>query len=440
MSTRVLDVYLYGRLAAKLERTAPMRYRLVYDAEWFAAGGPSISLSLPTLRRVHTGAPVLNFLDNLLPEDDAVRRSWSRENGSGSVEPFHLLSSHGADVAGALEFHPEGHSVWGEGSLEALTEAQIANRIRAIREDRDAGEGDGAPARPGQFSLAGAQGKFALAWSDGRWHEPTGVKPSTHIFKPRVRNLVDAEIVEHIIMTSAAVLGLSAASTEIRSFADQHSLVVARFDRHADERGSVTRIHQEDLVQALALPAFRKFEERGGPSVRTILELLDRIDEHELRARAKERFMKYLLFSWMVLNTDAHGKNYSLKRWPTMFDLAPIYDASSYLPYVSPAGSGSDDVLSAINGTHMASRLVDSHGVGDMGAFQWAAVGREAGLDGEAFLEWGRQVAAALPTVLSAVAGELESKLQTPVVELLLERIAARSQQVLGVLGRRIDV
>jgi serine/threonine-protein kinase HipA len=440
MSTRVLDVHLHGRLAAKVERTAPLRYRLAYEADWLASGAPPISLSLPTSRHVHTGAPVLNFLDNLLPEDDAVRRSWAREDGSGSVEPFHLLSSHGADVAGALEFHPEGSPVRVDGSLEALTEAQIAERIRAIREDRDVDAGRGAPARPGQFSLAGAQGKFALAWSDGTWREPTGAQPSTHIFKPRVRGLVDAEIVEHITMTSAAVLGLSAAPTEMRTFADQHSLVVTRFDRHVDESGSVTRIHQEDLVQALGLPAFRKFEERGGPSLRMMRGLLDRIDERDVRAAAQERFMEHLLFSWMVLDTDAHGKNRSLRHRPTGFDLAPMYDTSSYLPYVAPAGSASDDVLIAIDGTRMATRLVDSYAVGDMGAFTWAAVAREADLDGEAFLEWGRQVAAALPAVFRAVADELEPRLRTTVVELLLERIELRSHQVLDVLGCPIEV
>lgn len=438
MNARVLDVHLYGRLAAKLERTGPLRYRLGYEPDWLASGAPSISLSLPTLRRVYTGAPVLHFLDNLLPEDDAVRRLWSQMNGSGSVEPFHLLSSHGADVAGALEFHPEGAPARVDGFLTALTDADVADRIRAIREDREVG--GAAPVRPGQFSLAGAQGKFALARSGGSWHEPTGARPSTHIFKPRVRGMEDAELVEHVTMTSAAVLGLDAAATEIRSFGDQHSLVVTRFDRYVDERGSAMRIHQEDLVQALGLPAFRKFEERGGPGLRKILELLDRIDERDVRIAAKERFMKHLLFSWMVLDTDAHAKNRSLRRWPTGFDLAPMYDASSYLPYVSPAGTRSDDVLSAIDGTRMATRLVDSYGVGDMGAFQWAAVGREAGLDGDAYLEWGRQVADALPAVFRAVAAELEPRFRTPVVELLLERIGVRSRQVLGVLGRSVGV
>ncbi|QOD44149.1 HipA domain-containing protein [Clavibacter zhangzhiyongii] len=434
----MLDVYLHGGLAAKLERSAPLRYRLEYDAAWLAVGGPSISLSLPTARRVHTGAPLVNFLDNLLPEDDAVRRSWAREDDSGSVEPFHLLSSHGADVAGALEFHPEGTPARTDGSLVALADAQIADRIRAIREDREPGAGAGV--RPGQFSLAGAQGKFALARSDGAWHEPTGAQPSTHIFKPRVRGMEDAELVEHVTMTAAAVLGLDAAATEIRSFADQHSLVVTRFDRYLDERGATIRIHQEDLVQALGLPAFRKFEERGGPSVVSIRRILDRIDDGEVRAAAKERFMQHLLFSWMVLDTDAHAKNYSLRRWSTGFDLAPMYDASSFLPYIETGGGDASNLRAAFDATLLATRLVDSYRVGDMGAFQWAAVARDMGLDGESFLAWGRDVAAALPAVFGAVIGEMDSSFQTAVVERLSERMTVRSNQVLEVLGRSVPV
>jgi serine/threonine-protein kinase HipA len=421
-----LDVHLLGEHAAILEYLGRERYRLVYDEAWVESEGPGISHSIPKTERTHTGRTVFDFLDNLLPDSTAVREEWARQGGLSDADPFHLLATHGADVAGALEFYPAGTAPRSDGSFAAVFDEEIAVRIRAIRDNRPVPTAQ--EAGNGYFSLGGAQGKFALALRDGRWYDSTGVHPSTHIFKPKVTGMVDGEIVEHVTMAAISLLGFPAAETAITSFADEHSLVVKRFDREPRIRGPIRRIHQEDVAQALGVPRLRKYEKDGGPDYRRILGLLDRLPR-ATAAAAKERFAKSLVFSWLVLNTDAHAKNYSLDLTPQISTLTDMYDVSSLLPYVMPRGDRPRDLLTAFDTTKLSMKIADSYEAGSMGPFEWKAVARDAGLDPEGFLDWARLLAATAPTVFAAVVASLPTEHRTPIIELLLERLLVRARQ-----------
>jgi len=435
---RRLDVYLYDSPAAQLEYLGRNNYRLAYSAAWQEIDGPSISLSLPTAQRIHSGRVVSDFLDNLLPDSSAVREEWARQDGLSEADPFQLLAIHGADVAGALEFYPEGQPVRTDGLLDPVSDQEIANRIRAIRDDRPVPIAE--EAGNGKFSLGGAQGKFALAFREGEWFDPTGIHPSTHIAKPKVTGLDDGEIIEHITMASMTILGIPAAETELVSFKDEHTLMVKRFDREKFADGTLHRIHQEDMAQALGVPRLKKYEKDGGPNYRKILDVLDRIPARETAALAKERFAKSLMFSWIVLNTDAHSKNYSLQRLPRNFDLTEMYDVSSLLPYTVPRGESQDELLAAFNQTSLSMKIAGSYQAGSMGAFEWTAVARDAGLNTEEFLDWALLRAEVAPAVFRAVADTLPERHQTTVVELFLERLDARSDQVRSQLSRKIRV
>ena len=73
------------------------------------------------------------------------------------------------------------HTDFFDFKLVAKSEAEIAARIRQLREDQSAWR---RPGDTGQFSLAGAQPKTALLLQDGRWGVPSGRIPTTHILKP----------------------------------------------------------------------------------------------------------------------------------------------------------------------------------------------------------------------------------------------------------------
>lgn len=433
---RVLDVRLYGVLVATLEQIRPREYVLEYTREWSEEEDLPVSLSLPVTQRRHGGAVVFHFIDNLLPDNGPVRDAWAREAGLADTEPFELLAVHGADVAGALEFYPAGEESRSDGHLEPLSHESIAERIRAIRDDLpDPALVEG---EAGRFSLGGAQGKFALALRGGEWFAPTGAHPSSHIFKPKVGALADGEIIEHVTMTALPLLGIPAARTEMLDFDTERSLVVTRFDRQPAADGGLTRFHQEDLVQATGTPRLKKYQKDGGPGYRDILGQLSRIPDSEISALARSRFVEALFASWFLLNTDAHGKNFSLRHAAPAFDLTEMYDFSSLLPYIRPRGDAPRDLLHAFGATRMSMAIAGRYEAESMGAFEWAAVAREAGMPGDAFIRWAKDFVSIAPAVFRLVAGGLREAHRTSTVETMLDRLETRSEQALRILDREI--
>jgi serine/threonine-protein kinase HipA len=161
-------------------------------------------------------------------------------------------------------------------------------------------------------------------------------------------------------MRAAELLQLSVAEVSVESFATEHSLVVRRFDRVPVGVG-FRRIHQEDLAQALAVPRLRKYEDDGGPGYRRILALLESIGDRDDSATSQEDFVKGLIYSWMVLNTDAHAKNYSLQLYPRREVLAPLYDVSSLIPCVNPIGATESELLETFGRTKLSMRIAASY-------------------------------------------------------------------------------
>jgi len=411
-----------------LTRLGPSRYRLEYLPEWVDhPEAVPASLSLPLVPRRHEGAVVSDFIDNLLPDNAEVRERWAVDAGLESSEPFGLLGSYGQDVAGAIQFVPAGAEINRDGQMTPLRRIDVARRIRMIRDDVTLWHDPASST--GRFSLGGAQAKFALAQIGGEWFDPSGTRPATHIFKPKVQRQTDGELVEFVTMRAAELLQLSVAEVSVESFDTEHSLVVCRFDREPVGAG-FGRIHQEDLAQALAVPRLRKYEDDGGPGYRKILSLLDSLGDREDSAVSKENFVKGLIYSWMVLNTDAHAKNYSLQLFPGGAMLAPLYDVSSLIPYVNPAGDTNSEMSQAFGRTKLSMRVASSYEAASIGGLEWRGVARDAGLNANAVMNWATVVADLLPGAISTAASELPANLQTDTIGLYSERIGTRATQV----------
>jgi serine/threonine protein kinase HipA of HipAB toxin-antitoxin module len=60
---------------------------------------------------------------------------------------------------------------------------------------------------------------------------------------------------------------------------------------------------------------------------------------------------------WLVLNTDAHLKNYSIQLADGTFQPAPLYDVSSLLPYLEVADNRSLHAM--CDETKLSMRLAD---------------------------------------------------------------------------------
>jgi len=326
-----LHVVMHDTEIARLTSSRAGRAKLTYlpEAEAVTRG---LSCSMPVLGVEYRGERVVNWIGGLLPDRSEVLSSWRTQFGLTRSDPYALLWHVGEDVAGAARFiRPERLGVEDDPQdYTPLTEAAIGERIRMLGADA----ASWAPARgSGQFSLAGAQAKFALALTPGGWIEPTGTHPTTHIFKPAMPEFADQDLSEHLTMRLARAAGLHVADTEVAEFDGARCLVVTRFDRYQADDGTWRRIHQEDAVQALGRNPSQKYEVGRGPGVRQIADLL-RANVTEGYANSDvAAFIDAIAFNWLVLGTDAHARNYALVHSGPQTRLAPFYDLNSFLPY-----------------------------------------------------------------------------------------------------------
>ena len=309
------------------------RPSFLYDEDWRAAPGAyPLSLSMPLATQEHGPASIEGFLWGLLPDNEAVLERWGKKFQISPRNVFRLISAVGEDCAGAAQFVvPEKLRALQAGKADRTewqTEREIAMRLRTLREDHAAWR---LPRDTGQFSLAGAQPKTAMLYQKGRWGIPQGRTPTTHILKPPTGEFDGHAENEHICLQLARAMGMSTATSRVARFEDEVAIVVQRYDRIA-QGGSILRVHQEDMCQALGLPPSRKYQNDRGPSPEALIEFI-RSQSSDAEADA-DSFVRALGFNWLIAGTDAHARNYSvlIAEGPRI-RLAPLYDIASALPY-----------------------------------------------------------------------------------------------------------
>ncbi|WP_300267043.1 HipA domain-containing protein [Microbacterium sp.] len=430
--TRALDVYLYEALVATITRRGE-NLQLRYLPEYVESDSPvPISVTLPVVTTPFGNLDTKRFLDNLLPDRADVRSRWAREAKLASDSTFDLLSVYGADVAGALEFHPVGTPPRQEEDLTPLTAKEIGDRIRQIRRDDSDWLQHHAAAEG--FSLGGAQGKFALALRGDQWFEPSGRKPSTHIFKPGIQPLPGSDITEHITLQVARLLEIDAAASVIAEFDGEHVLVVERFDRF-DANGAVGRLHQEDLAQATGTSHIQKYESDGGPGYREIFTVFDRNLSAADAKTAKERVAKLLIFSWIIGHNDGHSKNYSLTHVPGRSVLAPFYDLNSSLPFNQREQILSHDPI-VFNNVELAFAVNGANTLGTFDVDSIRCLEADAGLPEKHLHGYAVQVAAKLQPAVAAVIEQLPDRLkELPAVTLYPHATYTQTRRVIDALA-----
>jgi serine/threonine-protein kinase HipA len=332
-----LNVFLNSRLVGQLRRETSGAIAFRYDRSWIEwAQAIPVSLSLPMREQEYTGAPVIAVFENLLPDNETLRRRIAARARAEGTDAYSLLGAIGHDCVGALQFLPldkepgpagvvEGTPVDDEEIAEILK--NLATAPLGISEDESF-----------RISIAGAQEKTALLFSNRRWRKPKGSTATTHIFKPSIRRLPSGVDLTHSVeneylcLKILQALGLPAANAEMASFGGRKVLIVERFDRlwTADKR--LLRLPQEDCCQALSVPPTRKYESDGGPGVEQILKLLQGSDEP---LADQQLFLKANIVFWLLGATDGHAKNFSIFLAPGgRFRMTPFYDVISAQPSV----------------------------------------------------------------------------------------------------------
>lgn len=295
-----------------------------YDATYPADATP-LSPALPVSGGTFTHDKIAPFVTGLLPDNEQVLARWAQLFGVRAGNVFALLANVGMDCAGAVQFVPEDRlDELDDAGLEPLTDGQVEQMLRELRTN-PYGWQQPTGARGGHFSLAGAHSKFALYRTTDGWSRPYGRVPSTHIFKPTIAGIADHDLNEHLCLRGAARLGLLAARSEILVFGAERAVVVERFDRRRSDHG-VERIHQVDMCQARGVMPDRKYQRDGGPGPADVIETLRNTFAGEPDV---ERFVRTLVFNWVIGGTDAHAKNFGLLLSGTEARLTPLYDVAT---------------------------------------------------------------------------------------------------------------
>jgi len=331
--TKELIAILDGQVTGRVARDMRGKLSFAYDDNWRQSDNAyPLSLSMPLALSRHGHNKIDPFLWGLLPDNEMVLDHWARKFQVSARNAFSLISAVGEDCAGAVQFvRPERlEAVLGQQppEIEWLDQADIAKRLRTLREDHSAWR---IPRDTGQFSLAGAQPKTALLFEHGKWGVPSGRIPTTHILKPPTAAFDGHAENEHFCLELARALGLPVVDSRIMHFQDEIAIVVERYDRLRTGTG-IRRVHQEDICQALAILPTHKYQNEGGPGIDDIVQLL-RTYSGEPREDVNT-FIDSVAFNWLIVGTDAHAKNYALLiAAQGRVRLAPLYDVASILPY-----------------------------------------------------------------------------------------------------------
>ncbi|MDR0782909.1 MAG: HipA domain-containing protein [Propionibacteriaceae bacterium] len=318
-----LEVWLYGTLVGTLEGATWRDYDFRAADEGVARFGVlstvlSEAIPLVVKARPASRAQVRrNFFDELLPE--GITRVRLAQQASVEVfDTLGLLRRFGRDTAGALQiFDPT--DPWEPPTpelrpLDAAAVRQLADSNASFPLGNDSVQG--------RISLAGVQPKLALVKRDGGWWQPLGGYPSTHIVKPAPERFPTMIFDEEYGCRIAHHLGLLDYEVTIVEFAGLPTLVAQRYDR-SEVAWEITRLHQEDMNQALGASGDQKYQQYGG--VTTGKRIATVVSRHG--PEALQRWLRLLIFACAIGNLDLHGKNISLLRHPDgSASLAPAYD------------------------------------------------------------------------------------------------------------------
>jgi len=359
-----LGVFLREQPVGTLERRGPSRYRFEYSSE--QAG--RLSVSLPPREQSFKPSESAPFFEGLLPEG-SVRRAVAEKLRLSEEDGFGMLEALGADCAGAVVLLPTGERPGSRarGEPRPLGDGELVGMLKDLPRDPLGIEVEPDGVR---LSLGGVQDKLVLVrLPSGEFARPRGGEPSTCLLKPENDRYAGLVANEAFCMEVARTVGADVAETQVLTIGPFQCLYVERFDRARDRAGNVERLHQEDVCQALGVLPAAKYEANGGPSAGQVVALLRRLGSRRAAVDVNA-FVRAIVIDFLLGNSDAHGKNFSLLYESPGVRLAPLYDIVSTAVYPDLTGR----LAMSIGGEEDPDRV-------DLAS--WERFGREAGLGGQ---------------------------------------------------------
>lgn len=338
-----LHVFFNDLIVGRLDVDDAQRLTFRYDQRWLDS--PSrfpLSLTMPCRPEPFEYPVPQVFFENLLPEDQ-LRRAMEKGFKLAKDSPYQFLKEFGEDLSGAFVIR----------KVDALAPNIEGSNLREVPwEYVDNAIDDGRKLYQSmvkdfgaKFSLAGTQDKFVVVYdrNQDKIFVPTNGQPTTHILKIDVAFKNSQTVFnEYFCLTLARLVKLPAVTSELR-MGGRPKLLVRRYDRVESVQG-VTRLHQEDLCQALGLASGFKYESKGGKPFAAFYDVVkqnSRRPIHDLDA-----LISWLCFNIIIGNNDSHGKNLSFLYDGPKMALAPFYDLISTEVY---RGTFDGDLAFSVN-------------------------------------------------------------------------------------------
>ena len=328
-----LSVFLGNEKAGSLESTDNRGVIFIYDKNYLMnKNAVPLSASLPLQSEEFHQKQCIPFFSGLLPEEDS-RKKIADYLHISETSTLKLLEALGGECAGLISILPEVDSLSTETryslnseNYELLDDKKLSDFIEKMN-TRPLIKADDKL----RLSLAGAQEKIALAKINGEWYLPLNGAPSTHILKPtRTGSLSSLAQNEYICMKLAKSFGLPVPEVDLLKIAGKDVFVIERYDR-INDGNFIQRLHQEDFCQALGIMGTSKYQNDGGPGIADIFNTITKVCT--VPALETQKFLRYVIFNYLMGNCDSHGKNYSLLYKNNRVELSPLYDVVSTLIY-----------------------------------------------------------------------------------------------------------
>ena len=299
----------------------------------------AISVSLPIQDEPFSPEQTKAFFDGLLPEG-FMRKSIATNMHLDENDYLSILYNLGKECIGAIRIDESDELQ--ESWYEAITSEQV---------EKLAAEGTTKSTEiviKTHLSLTGASGKVGLYYDDkeGKWYLPGGSAPSTHIVKQSHVRLDGIVTNEQLSMLAARKCGIDIPESFIvnagKGIDSEVLFATKRYDRIIDETSPMIgklkrpyRIHQEDFAQAMGIASFEKYEREDRNYAEKMFEIIRNYTRSPLEDQL--RLWNRIVYNFVLGNTDAHIKNYSLLYDPHMggISLAPAYDMLSTVIYES---------------------------------------------------------------------------------------------------------
>ncbi|MFV1982218.1 MAG: HipA domain-containing protein [Thiohalomonadales bacterium] len=328
--SQILAVWSENKLVGEIA-ILQGRWSFTYNKDWCESNvsfvlSPYFPFQLDTYSDTVNDKRVEWFFENLLPEGD-MRAALARQARLTNKDSFGLLSRYGEETAGALTLlsidvpYPT-HSFYRELPHNELR-ARIANTANSSLL---------ASSENLHMSLAGVQNKLAVLYEDNKFSLPEGTGASSHILKPdnNNTNFKFCPANEFFCMRLAREFGLKTPETKLLHIPEALYLI-NRYDRTLIEK-TIKRKHQIDLCQMLNKWVGYKYESHGGITMQDMFNAITKVTQPIV---AKQQVIRWIIFNYLIGNSDAHAKNISFILSSNNISIAPFYDllcVQAYLP------------------------------------------------------------------------------------------------------------